>query len=124
MTEPGKMTDIAALDDLFAQVRAMEPVADTGLLARIMADAVQTDQARQTAAKGQAKAVRPAGWLAGFLTAVGGWPALGGLVMATGTGLWIGVAAPDSISAVAGAFWGDTVTVSLDSTETLFGLEG
>ena len=124
MTEPGKVTEMNALNDLFAQARAAEPMPDAALLARIMTDAVQTDQDRRPTALALWRPAQANGWFAALLANMGGWPAVGGLAMATVTGLWIGVAAPDSLSAMTAALWGETVTVSLDARDDLFGLEG
>ncbi len=124
MTEPGKMTEIDQLDSLLAQARAAEPQADAGLLARIMADATQTDWDRRIAAQSLRARPQNKGWLAGWLVSMGGWPAVGGLAMATVAGIGIGVAAPDSLSTVTGALWGETVIVALDAQDDVFGLEG
>lgn len=129
MTEPGKMTEIDGLDALFAQVRAQDPQPGDRLLARIMTDAIQTDQQRGRLARATQTPQVPPGRrsqnrLAGLFAALGGWPALGGLAMATVAGVWIGVAQPASFTAIGSAVWGETVTVSLDDAVDLFGLEG
>lgn len=70
------------LETLFAQARAAPPPLPEGLMARVLADA---------------EAVRPrAGGpaLRRLLAAIGGLPALGGLITATCVGFWIGAAAP------------------------------
>lgn len=118
------MTEIDQLDSLFAQARAAEPQADAGLLARIMADATQTDWDRRIAAQSLRARPQNKGWLAGWLVNLGGWPAVGGLAMATVAGIGIGVAVPDSLSTVTGALWGETVIVALDAQDDVFGLEG
>lgn len=124
MTEPGKMTEMDALDDLFAQVRAAEPLPDHGLLARVMMDAMQVNKDRADLVAKTRKPVKPDGRFAGLLAALGGWPTLGGLAMATATGLYIGVSPPASLTAIGTAVWGETVTVSLDDPLDLSGLEG
>ncbi len=124
MTEPGKMTEPDALDALFAQARTTDLQPTDGLLVRIMADAVQVTQQRQQQAVASPASVRSRGLLSGLVAALGGWPAMGGLAMATATGLYIGVAPPDSLTAIGQAVWGETVTVSLDDPLGLSGLEG
>ncbi len=118
------MTELDALDALFAQARTTDLQPTDGLLARIMADAVQVTQQRQEQAVTPLVPVRSGGLLAGLVAALGGWPALGGLAMATATGLYIGVAPPASLAAIGQAVWGETVTVSLDDPLGLSGLEG
>ena len=118
------MTELDALDALFAQARTTDLQPTDGLLARIMADAVQVTQQRQEQAVTPLVPVRSGGLLAGLVAALGGWPALGGLAMATATGLYIGVAPPASLTAIGQAVWGETVTVSLDDPLGLSGLEG
>ena len=124
MTEPGKTTDMNPLDDLFALARAAEPEADIALLARIMASATQADWDRRITAQDFRATPHNNGWFAELLASVGGWSAVGGLAMATVAGIGIGVAAPDSLSTVAGALWGESVIVSLDTQDDVFGLEG
>lgn len=118
------MTELDALDALFAQARTTDLQPTDGLLARIMADAVQVTQQRQQQAVASPASVRSRGLLSGLVAALGGWPAMGGLAMATATGLYIGVAPPDSLTAIGQAVWGETVTVSLDDPLGLSGLEG
>ena len=124
MTEPGKLTESEALDDLFALARLADLKPSDGLLARVMTDAVQVNQTRVDLANKPPGSVKSRGALAGLIAALGGWPALGGLAMATATGLYIGVAPPDSLTAIGQAVWGETVTVSLDDPLGLSGLEG
>ena len=132
MSNHSDTTELLALDELFSRARAAAPEPDPALLARIVADAQAVDQLRRAPVRPEQ--VRPAarpertGWFVSVLAALGGWPAMGSLTVAAVAGLWIGVAPPDSLAAVTGAFggviWGDTVTLSLDPAEDVFGLEG
>jgi hypothetical protein len=92
MTDRHETDGEAALDALFGAARKAHPEPSAALLARIAADAeaVAADRARQAVA-------RPArgGALRGWLSALGGWPAVAGLATATVAGVWIGYAQPD-----------------------------
>ena len=124
MTDTEHLTESTGLDDLFAQARRAATPADPALLTRVMADASRIDLDRRSLARTCGAVPVGKGWMAGLLAAIGGWPAAGGLAMATVAGLSIGVVAPDSLGTVAGALWGETVIVSLDAPDDLFGLEG
>ena len=93
------------LDALFAAARddaAQAPSSD--LMARILADA----EAMQP--KPAASVARPqsrGGVVSGILSAIGGWPSLGGLAAATVAGVWIGFSAtptvlPDGLAGLVG----------------------
>ncbi|MBR9844401.1 MAG: hypothetical protein GYB25_14675 [Rhodobacteraceae bacterium] len=93
------------LDALFAAARddaAQAPSSD--LMARVLADA----EAMQP--KPAAPVVRPqsrGGLVSGILSAIGGWPSLGGLAAATVAGVWIGFSAtptvlPDGLAGLVG----------------------
>jgi hypothetical protein len=77
----------AGLDALLAEMRmsAAEPSAD--LLARVLTDAdvVASEQERPAAVRRAVPARR-----AGFMSALGGWGGLGGMLTATLAGVWIG----------------------------------
>jgi len=109
-----------ALDQLFAQARAEQHEPGDDLMARIMADAMR-NAPKQTSPTSTVKL--PSG-IRGFLAALGGWPALGGLAMATVAGLWIGISPPDSLNDFAASVLGERVTVSLFPDDDPFGLEG
>lgn len=118
------MTELDALDALFAQARTTQMPPVDGLMARIMADAVQVTQDRQVLAAAPNGPVRSPGIFAGLIAALGGWPALGGLAVVAATGLYLGVAPPAGLTAIGQAVWGETVTVSLDDPLGLSALEG
>ena len=83
-------TDDAALEALFDRARAAPPRVPDALMARVLADA----DAHQPRARRS--------WR-GWLRAIGGAPALGGLVTAACVGFWIGVAPPSGVPDIAGA---------------------
>jgi len=81
------------LDDLFETVRRQgEPMPD-GLTARVLADAAAV---QSEFAKAPQVAAAPGLWQQ-LLSAVGGWPAMGGLATACAAGLWLGFAPPLSL---------------------------
>jgi anti-sigma factor RsiW len=84
----------AALDDLFAQVRAgVEPVPDA-LLARVLADA-DAAMPRAAALHPASAAARPGpGWLGALVALLGGRSAVAGMAAAGLAGVWIGFAQP------------------------------
>ena len=83
-----------ALEALFEDARATPPEVPAALMAQIMADA-----------ENAMPAPAPQGWR-GWLAALGGLPALGGLVTATCVGFWLGVAPPVGVPDFAGQVLG------------------
>jgi len=96
------------LDDLFAEARGAEMPGDD-LVARVLADAADIQ-----AAAAAAPAPSGGGWMAGWLSGVGGWFGAGGLVAATMAGLLIGVYAPDTVDSVLGGQLSNLGLVSQD----------
>lgn len=93
MTDGNKTTpqgDIN-LDDFFAAARAEPPQPSADFMMRIEADALaeRPSPERNTAA--------PKLWRT-LLQAVGGWTGAAGLATACATGIWIGVAPPQSLT--------------------------
>lgn len=78
------------LDSLFAEARAHPPALPDALMARVLEDAQRLQPA-----------VPRSGWI-GWLRALGGGPGIGGLVMATCVGFWLGVAPPAVMPDLAG----------------------
>ena len=99
-----KMTDPNndMLDDLFAEVRSVAPEPSEDLIARVLADAV---------APLPKPVVPPPSLFTRALDLIGGWPAAGGLVAATMTGLWVGVAPPAAVEDLTASLLGDQVSV-------------
>lgn len=94
------------LEALFARARGIEPPLPDTLAARILADA---DAVLAPAA------VPPpprAGWRA-LLAALGGWPAAGGLALATAAGVMIGINPDTGLGALSAGLWQETVQVPL-----------
>ncbi len=83
------------LDALFAEARATRPEMPETLTARILA-AASEEQSRQQASGFKADPPRR-GTLALLVAALGGWTSVGGLVAASCTGLWIGIAGPEAL---------------------------
>lgn len=105
MTDTDK--DDAFLDRYFAEAKAEDIPDQDRLMQRVMLDA---EAALAVAPRPMPKVERAPFW-AGWLEAIGGWPATGGLVAATVAGLWIGVASPGALADVTGLIWGETVEV-------------
>ncbi len=95
----------AGLDALFDRARAAPPVVPDALMARVLADAAAAQPVR-----GGSRA----GWRR-WVAALGGAPALGGLVTASCLGFWLGFAPPDTLPDVAGQVWGVETVVEDDS---------
>jgi hypothetical protein len=89
----------AALAPFFAAARvsAFEPSA--AVMARLLEDA-EAAQARHMAAAARPAAPRTGFW-ARRAQGLGGWPAMAGLVAAGLSGVWIGLALPETLPGVA-----------------------
>jgi predicted lipid-binding transport protein (Tim44 family) len=99
-----------AMEALFAEARAQGPAPSGDLMARILQDAEAETRARAA----PKPSPRPrTSWLERLSGALGGWPALGGLVASTVLGLLLGVAQPSGLSGVTASLWGDGVSVTL-----------
>lgn len=88
------------LEDLFAAARSAPPQLPAALQSAMLADAqhIQQERASALAAADVVKISARQGlvlrlWQQ-FTAAVGGWPALGGMAVASLSGLWIGLAPP------------------------------
>lgn len=90
MTDPKDMQHDAMLEDLFEKARAKPPQMPDGLMARVLADAVQVQPDA------------PFSWRA-IWQAWGGARGASGLVAATLVGVWLGVSHPAMVPDVAGA---------------------
>ena len=107
------------LEEFFAEARALRPVPSEELMARLMADA-ERDWPRPAGPPAAAH-----GSWRDWITALGGWPAMGGLVAATVTGVWIGAAPPTGLSGLVPSLWGEGVSVAVGVDEDpLSWLEG
>ena len=107
------------LDDLFATARKGEVEPSDDLTARVLADA----DAQQQLAPQVSASTQPGLW-AQLMDAIGGWPAVGGLVTATIAGIWIGVAPPAAVEELTATLIGDEVGVSLFPGELFLSDEG
>ena len=101
--------DDQALENLFDVARANPVGVPDDLMARVMQDAHDLQP-------------KPAftGWR-GWLNAIGGMPAMGGLITATCVGFWIGVAPPDGLSDLAGQVIGLQEYTELDAASDVVG---
>lgn len=102
------------LDDLFSEARKVRPDPSEALVARVLADAASQPR--------RAIAPKPA-LIDRLLDMIGGWPAAGGLVAATFSGLWIGVAPPASVEDFTAAMLGEQVAVGILSEDIAFDME-
>ena len=101
------------LDDFFDAARAEAPVPSAALLGRVLADAGAEQAAWPV--RGAVAAPARGGVLAAILGLLGGWPAVAGMASAAVAGLWIGVAAPDTVTGLAGLSSATTATATADS---------
>lgn len=116
MTEQKDMDD---LDALFAELRNHPaPEMSETLSARILGDA---DRLQPTAPP--VTPVAKQGWLAGMVSALGGWPSMGGLAAAGVAGLWIGMAPPAALSDLSAQVIGEDLSVTLYS-DAAYGIAG
>ena len=107
------------LDAFFDAARKETAVPSGDLLARIATEAVAVQKGSGPTRQGPRYR---SGWR-GVLSAIGGWPSLAGLSVATLAGIWIGISPPASIEpissfylsagqdyvAVDGALWLDKI---------------
>lgn len=91
MTDKDKTEE---LDVFFAAARQQTDTLSEDLTNRMLGDALAVQA--QFAPVVQERQARPGLWRQ-LVSAVGGWPAMGGLVAACATGIWIGVAPPDFV---------------------------
>lgn len=114
------------LEDLFAAARSAPTELPGPLQASLLADAQRVQEERSSA---RDRASETSQLLSSprelsrqiwrqFVSAVGGWPALGGLVAASLSGLWIGLAPPsflpDPVESFASYSSGSQVVSDLD----------
>ena len=99
------------LEALFAEARALRPAPSADLMSRLLADA-ERDRPRPVATRPSARGA----WRE-WIAALGGWPAMGGLVAATVTGVWIGAAPPPELSSLLPSLWGEPVSVTVEADE-------
>lgn len=92
MTGPEKQMDETGLDALFAEMGRDRPQPSEALLSRIVADAEEVQPVPMPRMP-QKRSV-----FGQMMDALGGWPALGGLVTATVAGVYIGFAQPDLVN--------------------------
>jgi len=104
------------LEGLFAAARRDAPVASGDLMARVLGDAY----AMQPETVVRIVPVRRAWWRV-LLAAVGGWPAVSGLVTATLVGVWIGASGTASLGERAADLLGDEAAMYLADLEPLGG---
>ena len=97
-----KLTELE-LDALFEAASPNQPVPDEAWLARVARDA-------ESEIRRRARQKPPTFWQQ-ISGALGGWQGLGGMAVACGAGLWIGIAPPASLS--------DQVAVVLNTSSTV-----
>ena len=124
MTDMHNVNGIDALEGVFAAARQTAPEPSAAFLMRVMAEAEAVQAARQAAPAAARPAARGSR-LAGLMALVGGWPALGGMVAAAATGLWIGFIGVERIDGFTAVYLGasdSTSAVSLLPEGDLFAL--
>lgn len=114
------MTDDPGLEAFFAAARRERAEPSAALMARILADAETEIAARGPAVRQPERTRRRGGLIAAVVAAIGGWPAVAGMVTATVAGAWFGFAAPDRINTLAG---GLLLTEGAAATATSYEIE-
>lgn len=107
------------LERLFARARQGAGRMPQGLSQRILADADQIQAGFSGVGTGQMPARGRGPW-AQVLTALGGWPAMGGLAAACAAGVWIGLAPPSFLPDPAGLVTGAGGDIDLIDVNELF----
>ena len=101
--EKDRSTD-EALEAFFEALRDTTEEASPVLLARVLADAYEEQDAQAARAAAGSVAKAPAAprrdRLRGLLDAIGGWPAAAGLATATLVGVWIGYNPPAALDSL------------------------
>ena len=116
MSEQDKI-DMAALDAFLDQAKhAPVPEISQAAMARIL------DDAQRHLPGPVAYEMPKPGWR-DWIAALGGWPAMSGLMAAGVAGLWIGVAPSETMSDVMAGMMGESVSVSLFPEADIFDLE-
>ncbi len=94
-----------------------------GFMARVQADAARVQADWQAEAMRRARSVRVPIWRQ-FLTILGGAPALGGLMAACATGIWLGASPPQGFDPLAFVVGGsDTLTFYSSVQDTVLSEE-
>lgn len=99
-----------ALDRLFDLARGVAPPVSGDLMARILADA----EAQAPVPVPVAASAATVGWR-GWVDAIGGWPAMGGLALATVVGVVIGINPPQGLSSITSGILGETLELQLSA---------
>jgi hypothetical protein len=102
------ISEAGFIDDLLADVAQAQPSVDETLMAKVLADANRMQMQHQH----RPTPTAPSLWVQ-FQQAIGGWPALSGLVATGVVGIWIGVAPPDGLTTYTSTLMGTTETVDL-----------
>ncbi|MBL4811578.1 MAG: hypothetical protein JKX69_04285 [Rhodobacteraceae bacterium] len=118
---------MAEVEAALTQAQRSAPQVSPDFMARIAAQGAAM-QPQAVAARPVEAVTPPVGFWAALAAAIGGWPTMSGLALATIAGVWIGAAPPDSLtnlaSSVLGAELGSGVTINLLGDNDLFELEG
>lgn len=93
--------DDTGLEAYFAAGRKAGRVPSNDLLGRIMADA----EMQMPVSESSVPVSRPS-FRAAFWSAIGGWPAVGGMVTASLVGVWIGFSQPAGLDQIADRYFG------------------
>ncbi|SNS48673.1 hypothetical protein [Tropicimonas sediminicola] len=122
-TEQDKSRELdAELEAFFQSARDVGGDPSPALLSRVLADAyaeqdalVVSDAAPEAMPVPVPEAPRR-GLFAGLLQAVGGWPAMAGLVTATAAGIWIGYNPPAAFDTFSETFVGGSYALTADDS--------
>lgn len=107
MTEKRELDD-RHLDGLFAAARATAPTPSADLMGRVLADAAAVMEEFSAPMRNSARSA-PTGLAARILDALGGGPALAGLVAAAVAGVAIGAVSPETVWTLSGGALGGEI---------------
>ncbi|MEO3415406.1 hypothetical protein AAFO92_12180 [Roseovarius sp. CAU 1744] len=111
-----KDTENKMLESYFQAANEVAPEPSGRLMSRVLEDAL----AAQPASEALRSAPVVGGLWRDFLRAVGGWPAMAGLVSATVAGLWLGIAPPAALPGATIAYLGlDDASYPVDAAPGL-----
>ena len=114
------MTQMDDLDDLFAAASRQQGVLSPQVMARIVQDADRIQPAMRVVQRAPVAAI---GWFATLVDWFGGGISLAGIAAAALTGIYLGVAQPTPVLALADLVTGQTAIGNLDvlpKTSTLW----
>ncbi|WP_068112929.1 hypothetical protein [Tropicimonas marinistellae] len=116
MTSETDKTLDEELEVFFEASRVAAPDPSPEMLARVLADAYSAQDAIEIEAPATAPETSRRAGLGGVFSAIGGWPAMAGLVTATAAGIWIGYNPPSTVDTLTQPLLGSVYNLTMDSS--------